>query len=119
MTQMPLALAGPKTAQPSGPQLVSRAVGITNEDDTPSDFSNDEDQGDDLVSPIFEIQKASIPLLLPSIVFLYLLTPYLKLRALSIINTQLPLKYGLFSLLGFAALSALVRQLWYMLARYL
>ena len=89
------------------------------EDDTPFDFSDDEDQGDDLVSPIFEIRKASIPPLPPSIVFLYLLTPYLKLGALSIINAQLPLKYGLSSLLVFAALSALARQLWYMLARYL
>jgi hypothetical protein len=89
------------------------------EDDTPFDFSDDEDQGDDLVSPIFEIRKASIPPLPPSIVFLYLLTPYLKLGALSIINAQLPLKYGLSSLLFFAALSALARQLWYMLARYL
>ena len=89
------------------------------EDDTPFDFSDDEDQGDDLVSPIFEIRKASIPPLPPSIVFLYLLTPYLKLGALSIINAQLSLKYGLSSLLVFAALSALARQLWYMLARYL
>jgi hypothetical protein len=89
------------------------------EDDTPFDFSDDEDQGDDLISPIFEIRKASIPPLPPSIVFLYLLTPYLKLGALSIINAQLPLKYGLSSLLVFAALSALARQLWYMLARYL
>jgi hypothetical protein len=54
----------------------------------------------------------------PSLVFLYLLSPYLKLGALFLPNTQLPLKYGIPPLLIFAVLSAFSRQIWYMLARY-
>ncbi|KAF9011145.1 hypothetical protein BDQ17DRAFT_1387605 [Cyathus striatus] len=77
------------------------------------DFSDDEDDVDD------DIRKASIPPLPPSLVFLYLLTPYLKLGAMFMPYTELPLQYGLPALLGFAAMSAFARQLWYLLARYL
>ncbi|TFK40871.1 hypothetical protein BDQ12DRAFT_680199 [Crucibulum laeve] len=83
------------------------------------DFSDDDADSDDSFSPQFEIRKASIPPLSPTLVFLYLLTPFLKLGALFLPYTESPLKYGLSELLVFAILAALARQIWYMLARYI
>ncbi|TFK27543.1 hypothetical protein FA15DRAFT_692376 [Coprinopsis marcescibilis] len=85
-------------------------------------FTDDEDGDvDDIVSPVFEIRRTSIPPLPPLSIFLYLLAPYLKLGALNTLTSAegLPLKYGLPALFGFALLSAFSRQSWYMLARYL
>ncbi|KAJ7244988.1 hypothetical protein B0H12DRAFT_793494 [Mycena haematopus] len=69
-------------------------------------------------SPDFEIRRPFCPPMAPSLVFLYLLSPYLKLGALFLPNSQLPLKYGIPSVILFAVLSAFARQIWYMLARY-
>jgi len=89
----------------------------------PFDFSDDENDGDELdelISPMFQVRNtAACPPLPPSLVFLYLLAPLLKLGALNIRNAQLPLKYGLPALFVSALASAFVRQIWYMLARYL
>ncbi|KAF8957024.1 hypothetical protein BDZ97DRAFT_1924972 [Flammula alnicola] len=104
----------------------SAALILVHDQDEPSspfDFTDDEDDRDDdpdLVSPIFEVRKSAVfPPLPPSLVFLYLLTPYLKLGALDLPNSQLPLKYGLPALLLSALASGFARQIWYMLARYL
>lgn len=92
------------------------------DESTPFDFSDDDDDDEDEIdapSPLFEIRRASIPPLPPTIVFLYLLAPYLKLGAMFLPYTRLPLKYGLSELLVFAVLAAFARHVWYMLARYL
>ncbi|KDR83024.1 hypothetical protein GALMADRAFT_152014 [Galerina marginata CBS 339.88] len=89
---------------------------------SPFDFTEDEDErdDDDLVSPMFEVRKSVVfPPLPSSLVFLFLLAPFLKLGALELPNSQLPLKYGLPALLLSALASAFARQIWYMLARYL
>lgn len=88
----------------------------------PFDFSDEDDgEDDDIVSPIFEIRRTTIPPLPPRNVFLYLLAPFLKFGALNILPAadRLDLKYGLPALFLFAICSAFSRQLWYMLARYL
>ena len=87
------------------------------ESNTPFYFTSDDEDDDN--SPQFEVRKASIPPLGPSAVYLYLLSPYLKLGALFLPHTLLPLKYGLPSFIVFAGLSALARQIWYMLTRYM
>ncbi|RDB18097.1 hypothetical protein Hypma_000972 [Hypsizygus marmoreus] len=87
------------------------------EDNTPFDF--DSDNEDDDHSPQFDVRRASVPPLGPSLVFLYLLSPYLKLGAMFLPHTELPLKCGIPSLLAFAILAAFARQIWYMLARYM
>ncbi|KAF9560903.1 hypothetical protein CPC08DRAFT_707773 [Agrocybe pediades] len=93
------------------------------EQTNPFDFTEDEDEVDndpDLVSPIFEARKSVVfPPLPPISVFLYLFAPLLKLGALDLPNSGLPLKYGLPTLLLSALASAFTRQVWYMLARYL
>ncbi|KAJ6508477.1 hypothetical protein C8R45DRAFT_967558 [Mycena sanguinolenta] len=81
-------------------------------------FPDDEDEEDIPNSPDFEIRRPFCPPMAPSLVFLYLLSPYLKLGALFLPNSQLPLKYGLPPLIIFAVLSAFARQIWYMMARY-
>jgi len=90
-------------------------------------FTDDEDEregrededDDELVSPMFELRRSAVfPPLPPSLVFLYLLVPYLRLGALSMPYTQLPLKYGLPALFLSALAAAFTRQIWYMLARY-
>ena len=90
----------------------------------PFDFTDDEDserdESSNLVSPVFDMRKSTVfPPLRPSLVFLYLLAPYLKLGALDLINSRLPLKYGLLALLASALASVYSRQIWYKLARYL
>lgn len=87
------------------------------DDNSPFDFDSDDDDEDN--SPQFDVRRASNPPLDPSLVFLYLLVPYLKLGAMFLPHTELPLKYSLPPLLVFAGLSAFSRQIWYMLARYL
>ena len=85
---------------------------------SPFDFS-DEDENDDEPLEATSRPASSISPLSPSTIFLYLLSPYLSLGALLLPWTNTPLKYGLGALVLFAALSAFVRQIWYMLARYM
>lgn len=91
------------------------------EEYTPFNFpnDNDDDEEDDRNDPQFEFRRAFCPPLPPSTIFLYLLSPYLKLGAMCLPNTGLPLKYGLPALFIFAVLSAFSRQIWYMLSRYI
>ena len=83
--------------------------------------SPDADFDDDIPSPQFPLRPNSLtlPPLSPSLVFLHLLTPYLRLGALNLPYARLSLKYGLPALLLSAMAAAFVRQVWYLLARYL
>ncbi|KAG7088197.1 hypothetical protein E1B28_012214 [Marasmius oreades] len=74
----------------------------------------DSDYDDNFQVPV----RTSSPPLSPSLVFLYLLSPHLKLGALLLPNVGLSLKIGLPALFLFAVLSAFARQIWFMLARY-
>jgi hypothetical protein len=101
----------------------SQALILVNDDDdnmstAPFEFYSDDE--DDLDSPPFDNghRLAYVQPLVPSAVFLYLLVPYLKLGAILLPNSGLPIKYGVSALVVFAVLSALSRHLWYMLARY-
>lgn len=88
--------------------------------DTAFDFSDDEDIDDEVL--FREASSRPVILIVPlssSTIFLYLLSPYLSLGALLLPSTSTPLKYGLVALVFFASLSAFVRQIWYMLARYM
>lgn len=102
----------------------SRALILVNDDGfdgmTSAPFELYSDDEDDLDSPPYDIRHrlAYIQPLTPSAVFAYLLSPYLKLGAMLLPNTELPLNYGISSLVVFAILSALARHLWYMLSRY-
>ena len=93
------------------------------ESNIPFDFTDDEEsdrESSDLVSPVFDMRKSTVfPPLHPPLVFLYLLAPYLKLGALDLLNSRLPLKYGILTLFTSALASVYSRQIWYMLARYL
>ncbi|KAL0576940.1 hypothetical protein V5O48_005047 [Marasmius crinis-equi] len=81
------------------------------EDDNGFEF---EDGDDDLL----QTPVGNAPPLSPSLVFLYLLSPYLKLGTLLLPNVALSLKFGLPALFIFAILSAFARQIWFMLSRY-
>ena len=110
----------PITALDSSAALI--LVHDQDEPPSPLDFTDDEDdrEEDDLISPIFEVRRSTVfPALPPTTVFLYLLAPYLKLGAVDLPNSSLPLKFGLPALLLSALASAFARQIWYMLARYL
>ncbi|TFK52239.1 hypothetical protein OE88DRAFT_1628061 [Heliocybe sulcata] len=80
-------------------------------EESPFDVSGDEEEEDDLGG-------AAAPALPPATVFLYLLSPYLKLGALLVPSHTLPLDWAVPTLVGFAVLSAFTRQVWFMLARY-
>ena len=88
---------------------------------SPLDYSEEDEliDDDELVSPMFEVRRsAAFQSLSPSTVFLLLLAPFLKLGALNLPHTRLPLNYGLPALLLSALASIFSRQIWYMLARY-
>ncbi|KAJ7069753.1 hypothetical protein C8F01DRAFT_976514 [Mycena amicta] len=98
----------------------STSLILVHDPDEPSttfDFPDDDPDAPD--SPDFEIRRAWSPAMGPSLILLYLLSPYLKLGAMLLPNTELPLKYGLPSLVLFAALTAFATLLWYMLMRYM
>ncbi|EAU86175.2 hypothetical protein CC1G_03386 [Coprinopsis cinerea okayama7 len=98
---------------------------VHDENDNANDhfeFSDDETgEDDDIVSPVFEIRRTSIPALPSLSILLYLLSPYLKLGTLNVLGSAegVPLKHSLPALFGLAIMSAFSRQLWYLLARYL
>ncbi|KAG6836837.1 hypothetical protein H0H93_002517 [Arthromyces matolae] len=94
---------------------------VHDEDDHGSPFhlnSDDDDDDDDDRIPQFDVRRPSTPPLSPTLVFLYLLVPYLKLGAMFLPHTETPLKYGLPSSLAFAVLAAFARHLLYMISRY-
>lgn len=83
----------------------------------PFEFSDEDEDYEPLDAQ--HRSTSSVPALSPSTTFVYFLSPYLSLGALLLPGTVLPLKYGLGALILFALLSAFVRQIWYMLARYM
>jgi hypothetical protein len=93
---------------------------LYDQDEPPSTDDEDDKEEDDLSSLIFKVRRSAVfPTLLSTIVLLYLLAPHLKLGAVDLPNSSLPLKFGLPALLLSALASAFARQIWYMLARYL
>jgi len=104
----------------AGLDSTSALILLPDEQDSgsPFDFSDEDDDGDEPLEATTRT-ASSIPSLSPSTVFLYLLSPYLSLGALLLPSTFTPLKYGLGAMVLFAALSVFVRQIWYMLARYM
>ncbi|KAF5369344.1 hypothetical protein D9758_002506 [Tetrapyrgos nigripes] len=98
----------------------------SSDEEAPFDFSDDEDNvnnnhgaEEDDVDSHFTLGRPYIQPLSSTSVFLYLLSPYLKLGAMLLPNVNLPLKFGLPALLVSAVLSAFARQIWYMLSRYM
>lgn len=83
------------------------------------DFSSDDDERDE-DEQLDPPRSSTIPPLSSITVFLYLLSPLVKLGALLSIDEtgQLPLRSALLAVFFFAGLCALTRQIWYMLARY-
>ena len=90
-------------------------------------FSSDDDIHDDeldhfdLDSPTTRASYTTTPTLSSITIFLYLLSPLLKLGAFlcsSLGYEEVPLRICIPALLFFASLCALTRQIWYMLARY-
>ena len=80
------------------------------QDDDSFDFSEGEDlQGNNSTPTV---------ILTPSHVFVYILSPYLKLGTMLVLSSQAPLKVSLPALAVFATLSAFSRQIWFLLARY-
>ncbi|KIN96300.1 hypothetical protein M404DRAFT_1006810 [Pisolithus tinctorius Marx 270] len=85
------------------------------------DLESDDDESDDECDSQLEVQRLPIPPLGNALVFLYLLSPYLRLGALYITDGGDPisLRYGLLTLMFAASLSTFCRHLWFMLGRYL
>ncbi|KDQ62612.1 hypothetical protein JAAARDRAFT_171126 [Jaapia argillacea MUCL 33604] len=86
---------------------------------SPFHFSDDDELEEEIASQSEQLWSSSIPPLAPVVVFLYLLSPYLKLGALLLPQWHQPLRIGLPVLFLLAALAAFTRQIWYLLAVYL
>jgi hypothetical protein len=95
------------------------ALILINESDTPAPYEpipeEYEDDGTDL-----ELSNHADPLT-SSAALLYLLSPFLRLGALSLPFSEpgWSIKYSIPTVLGFALLAALSHRLWHMLAKYL
>lgn len=99
---------------------------------TDSDEDNDEEEDDPAYSS--DSSPSPVPPMSSLTVFLYLLSPFLKLGALLLpslfycpplsvsdpdqASKRLPRHLTALAIVGFAALTAFTRQIWYMLARY-
>ncbi|KIY63123.1 hypothetical protein CYLTODRAFT_360463 [Cylindrobasidium torrendii FP15055 ss-10] len=83
---------------------------------SPLDFSLDDPDDDEQV---FDASGNGAAPLSPPLVLLYLLAPLLKLGAVLLPHTRLPLKIGLPAFFLFAVLAAFTRRILYMLSRYL
>lgn len=106
----------------SGPASSSALILLPDtEEQDPYDLESDDDQSNDEPDSQLEVQRLPIPPLGSALVFLYLLSPYLRLGALYITDGGDPisLRYGLLTLMFAASLSAFCRHLWFMLGRYL
>lgn len=86
--------------------------------DTPFHFSSDDEEDGELDLSEIDWLSSSTTSLSSTVVFIYLLSPFLTLGALFIPDGSIPLKYGIPALCVFAILSAFSRYIWYMLARY-
>lgn len=91
---------------------------VHDEDEENSATSFDFDGENDDLDSSFQLVRPFVQALTPSTVFLYLLSPFLKLGAMQLPQSGLPLKFGVPALFFFALLSVFLRQVWYMLARY-
>jgi hypothetical protein len=103
----------------SAPGLsASRLILLPNDDLEEYTTDDDDDNEDNVPQPA--THQLPVPPLSPSVVFLYLLSPYLRLGAIYAADIgDIPFTYGLAGLVVAASLSAFCRQIWFLLGRYL
>ncbi|KAG8214633.1 hypothetical protein J3R82DRAFT_9711 [Butyriboletus roseoflavus] len=106
----------------SGTDSTSRLILLPDTDirDPLEEYTTDEEDENGDNHPQPGIDQLPIPPLSPSTVFLYLLSPYLRLGAIYASDIGgASLTYGLTGLIIAASLSAFCRQIWFLLGRYL
>ncbi|KAH0832090.1 hypothetical protein J3R83DRAFT_12999 [Lanmaoa asiatica] len=105
----------------SGTGSTSRLILLPNTDvrDPLEEYTTDDEDENEDNDPQPGINQLSISQLSPSVVFLYLLSPYLRLGAIYASDIgDASLTYGLAGLFVAASLSAFCRQIWFLLGRY-
>ncbi|KAK0201957.1 hypothetical protein DFS33DRAFT_1035590 [Desarmillaria ectypa] len=111
--RLSISSSGPSSPVLSSLDSSSALILVHDDDDDNTRYEDD----DDTDAP-FEIGRPFVQPLEPSVVLLYLLSPFLKLGATLLPYTKLPLISGLPALFLFAILATFTRRIWYMLARY-
>jgi hypothetical protein len=102
----------------SGTGSTSRLVLLPDTDDPDTDEELGDDSEDSPLQPA--VNSLPIPPLPPSVLFLYLLSPYLRLGAIFASDFHdASFANGLVGLVVAAFLSAVCRQIWFLLGRYL
>ncbi|KAH8082022.1 hypothetical protein BXZ70DRAFT_979564, partial [Cristinia sonorae] len=88
-------------------------------DPTSFDFSSDDEESEE-DEQYERLRSSSVPPLPATSVFLYLFSPLLKLGAIQLFDASkgVQLKWAITALVVFAALCALTRHVWHMLAKY-
>lgn len=83
------------------------------------EFSSDDEEFEE-DEQLERIRTSAVPPLPATSVFLYLLSPLLKLGALQVVEASkdVQLEWAVAALVAFACLCALTRQVWHMLAKY-
>ena len=103
-----------------GTSSASRLILLPNTDDDRVSLTTDDEDENELTEPQPVINQLPIRPLPPSVVFLYLLSPYLRLGVINASDIGgTSLTYCLTGLAVAATLSALCRQIWFLLGRYL
>ncbi|EGN98475.1 hypothetical protein SERLA73DRAFT_109984 [Serpula lacrymans var. lacrymans S7.3] len=113
----PSAYSGLVNASSSALVLLPDSEDTSQDSDPYGLFSEEETEEEQDQQP--EIRRLAIPPLAPSAIFVYLLSPYLRLGAMYITSGNIPLKYALACLVSFALLSLFCRRIWYLLGRYI
>ena len=92
----------------------------TDDRDPLQDYTTDDEDDSEDSDPQQAIYQQPILPLTRSVVFLYLLSPYLRLGAIYTLGIgNASLTYGVSGLVVAASLSAFCRQIWFLLGRYL
>ena len=102
----------------SAASSTSRLILLPNDD--LEEYTTDDEDDTEHNDPHRATNQPPVPPLSPSVVFLYLLSPYLRLGAIYAADIgDAPFTYGLAGLVAAASLSAFCRQIWFLLGRYL
>ncbi|KAK7028104.1 hypothetical protein VNI00_014919 [Paramarasmius palmivorus] len=92
---------------------------LVHDDDEDDNLFDFDEGGDEEMDSQLQLGRSNAQPLSPTLVFLYLLSPYLKLGSMLLPNVGIPLKIGLPSLFLFSLLSGFARQIWFMLSRHI
>ena len=119
MSPSPRLDSPPPPSAPTGASSRLILLADTDDGDPFQEYTTDEEDDNENNDAQLGTNQLPVPPLSSAVVFLYLLSPYLRLGAIYASDIgSAPLAYGLPGLVVAATLSAFCRQIWFLLGRY-